>query len=106
MGVLRPPTAELYTVPITNMELSAGSIKHYYMDVPIGQTVACSADGTSGNAAGKAPSTAVSPLMYRVRFPPGWAVGVRAVSEAVAEGVDHELHRRLGRRPALKVVLR
>jgi hypothetical protein len=50
VGVLRPPTAELYTVPITNMELSAGSIKHYYMDVPTGQTVACSADCTSGNA--------------------------------------------------------
>jgi hypothetical protein len=36
MGVLRPPTAELYTVPIINMELSVGSIQHYYMDVPIG----------------------------------------------------------------------
>ena len=50
VGVLRPPIAELYTVPITNMELSAGSIKHYYMDVPTGQTVACSSFCPTGNA--------------------------------------------------------
>jgi hypothetical protein len=50
VGVLSRPSAELYTVPITNMTLSVGSIKHYYMDVPNGQTVSCAADCPNGNA--------------------------------------------------------
>ena len=42
--------SERYTVPITNMALSGGSIRHYSMDVTTGQIVSCSIKGPNGNA--------------------------------------------------------
>jgi len=45
-----PPPATLYTAPITNMALSGGSIRHYYLDVTAGQNVSCSTNGPNGDA--------------------------------------------------------
>jgi hypothetical protein len=42
--------SEMYTVPITNMALRGGSIRHYSMDVTTGQIVSCSIKGPNGNA--------------------------------------------------------
>jgi hypothetical protein len=42
--------SEMYTVPITNMVLSGGSIRHYSMDVTTGQIVSCLIKGPNGNA--------------------------------------------------------
>ncbi|KAL3812176.1 hypothetical protein ACHAXA_011862 [Cyclostephanos tholiformis] len=49
VGVVKAPT-NIYTGPITNMALSAGSVRHYYMDVIAGQTVSCSTNGPNGDA--------------------------------------------------------
>ena len=40
----------IYTAPITNMALSGGSIRQYYLDVTAGQTVSCSTNGPNGDA--------------------------------------------------------
>jgi hypothetical protein len=49
VGVVKAPT-NMYTGPITNMALSAGSVRHYYMDVIAGQAVSCSTNGPNGDA--------------------------------------------------------
>ncbi|KAL3798885.1 hypothetical protein ACHAW5_004125 [Stephanodiscus triporus] len=49
VGVVKP-SVEMYTVPITNMALTGGQIRHYYMDVTTGQTVSCSTNGPNGDA--------------------------------------------------------
>ena len=48
--LLSPPSSERYTVPITNMALNLGGVRHYYVDVTAGQAVACSTNGPNGNA--------------------------------------------------------
>ena len=46
-----PPTSPSpYTAPITNLALSEGSIRHYYMDIAAGQSVSCSTNGPDGDA--------------------------------------------------------
>jgi hypothetical protein len=42
--------SKMYTVPITNMALSGGSIRHYSMDVTTGQIVLCLIKGPNANA--------------------------------------------------------
>jgi hypothetical protein len=42
--------AQMYTIPITNMAASSGSVKHYYFDVTTGQAMACSTNGPNGDA--------------------------------------------------------
>ncbi len=49
VGVVKVPT-NIYTAPITNMALSAGSTRHYYIDVTAGQTVSCLTNGPNGDA--------------------------------------------------------
>ncbi|KAL3761985.1 hypothetical protein ACHAW5_006491 [Stephanodiscus triporus] len=43
-------SAVMYTVPINNMALSGGQIRHYYIEVTTGQTVSCSTNGPNGDA--------------------------------------------------------
>ena len=45
-----PTSPSLYTTTVTNMALTVGSIRHYYMDVTAGQIVSCSTNGPNGDA--------------------------------------------------------
>ena len=48
--VTSPPSPSPYTAPITNLALSEGSIRQYYIDIAAGQSVSCSTNGPDGDA--------------------------------------------------------